>query len=230
MGRKFFLIIVITLSFSNTILSQITLATAIDYRRLQTDFDLENSIGIKGSVEYEGTPYLLDQFTGADIILKAGDGYKGIPMNYNIYNDDFEFLMDSVSFALGNNNIINHINIKDRKFYYLTYTYNSAEIKGYLELVADGKYRFFKKHRVIYTKPQPPSGYVEAQAAKFSSRSPDYFIELVDGSIVYFNNLKDIADLVHEEGRNIKDFIKDNKLKTRQEEDIIQLADYLNGK
>jgi len=230
MVRKIILITAITLSFSNVILSQITPATIIDYRRLQMDFDLENSSIAKEVVDYEGTPYLLDQFTMADILLKAGEGYKGIPMNYNIYNDDFEFLMDSVSYALGNNSIINHININGRKFYYLTYTYNAAEIKGYLELVADGKYRFFKKHRVIYTKPQPPSGYVEAQAAKFSSRSPDYFIELIDGNIVYFNNLKDIAEMVPEQGRNINDYIKDKKLKARREEDIIELADFINGK
>jgi hypothetical protein len=112
----------------------------------------------------------------------------------------------------------------------LTYTYNAAEIIGYLELVADGKYRFFKRHRLTYTKPQPPSGYIEAQLAKFSSRSPDYFIGLNDGNLVYFNNLKSIAKIIPDQGRNITDYIKDNKLKARREEDIIELAGFINGK
>jgi hypothetical protein len=138
--------------------------------------------------------------------------------------------MDSVSYSLGNNDIVSHISINDRNFYYMTYTYNSAHIKGYLELVADGDYRFLKKHRVIYTEAQPTTGYKEAQPPRFSPRSPDYFIELKNGNIVYFNKLNDIADLVPEEGDRIKDYIKANRLKARKEEDIVELADFINGK
>lgn len=230
MGRKIITISVFVLCIANTILSQITPITVIDYRRLQKDFEHAKSTGDKNMPEYDGTPYLFEQFTGSDIHLKGRDGYKNIPMNYNIYNDDFEFLMDSVSYALGNNEIINYIDVDGRTFYYMTYTYNSALIKGYLELVADGPYRFFKKHRIIYTEPQPTRGYVEAQPARFSSRSPDYFIETGNGRITYFGKLDDLADLIPDESKNIKAYIKDNRLKARREEDIIKLAGYINGK
>lgn len=216
--------------FCGNILAQIGPVTDLEFKRFQLDFRLAQSFDDEIAPEYEGNPYLFEEFTGADIILKASKGYEGIPMNYNIHNDDFEFMMDGVSYALGNNNIVSYIRIEDRKFYYMTYTYNSAQIKGYLELVADGDYRFFKKHRVIYTEPKPTRGYVEAQPAKFDSRSPDYFIELKNGKIVYFNKLDDIADLLADEGGSIKDYIKDNRLKARREEDIIELADFINGK
>ncbi len=230
MGRKFFLIAFIPLFFGGIILSQVSAVTDLEFKRFQLDFRLARSFNEKSAPIYDGTPYLFDKFTGANIILKAGKGYEGIPMNYNIHNDDFEFLMDDVSYALGNNNILSYISINDRNFYYRTYTYNSAEIRGYLELIADGDYRFFKKHRVIYTEPQPTSGYVEAQPPKFSSRTPDYFIELKEGKIIYFSNLQDIVDFIPEESDRIKDYIKDNRLKARREEDIIALADFLNGK
>ena len=151
-------------------------------------------------------------------------------MNYNINNDDFEFMMEGVSYALGNNNIVSYISVDDRKFYYKTYTYNSAQIKGYLELVADGDFRIYKKRRLIYTEPKPTRGYVEAQPPKFDSRSPDYFLELKNSKIVYFNKLNDIADMIPDEGDRIKDYIKANKLKARKEEDIVELADFINGK
>jgi len=230
MVRKIFLVVILPLYFCGNILAQIGPVTDLEFKRFQLDFRLAQSLDGEIAPEYEGTPYLFAEFTGADIILKVSKGYEGIPMNYNIHNDDFEFMMDEVSYALGNNNIVSYISIEDRKFYYMNYTYNSAQIKGYLELVADGDFRFFKKHRVIYTEPKPTRGYVEAQPAKFDSRSPDYFIELENGNIVYFNKLNDIADLITDEGGRIKDYIKDNRLKARREEDIIELADFINGK
>lgn len=230
MVKKILLLALLPLYFCGNILAQITPVTDLEFKRFQLDFRLARSFNEKTAPEYEGTPYLFDEFTGANIILKAAQGYEGIPMNYNIHNDDFEFMMDGISYALGNNSIVSYINIDGRKFYYMTYTYNSTQIKGYLELVADGDYRFFKKHRVIYTDPEPTTGYKEAQPPKFSPRSPDYFIELRNGNIVYFNKLNDIADLVPEEGDRIKDFVKANRLKARKEEDIIELADFINGK
>ena len=230
MKRKIFLLSVLALCLGGTILSQITPAKVIDLRRLQIDFEQAKSTEGMNMPAYDGTPYLFDTFTAANIILKEGQGYENIPMNYNIYSDDFEYMVDSVSYTLGNNDIVSHISVNDRHFYYMTYTYNSTQIKGYLELIADGDYRFFEKHRVIYTKPQPTTGYKEAQPARFSSRSPDYFIEFRNGNIVYFNKLNDIADLVAEEGDRIKDYIKANRLKARKEEDIIELADFINGK
>ncbi|MBN1388414.1 MAG: hypothetical protein JW965_08215 [Bacteroidales bacterium] len=230
MGRKIFLLSMLTFCLTSTILSQIRPELVVDLRRLQIEFEQAKCTEGMGTPVYEGTPYLLDSFTTANIILKEGQGYQDIPMNYNIHNDDFEFMIDSVSYTLGNNDIVNYINIDGRNFYYMSYTYNSAEIRGYLELIADGGFRFFKKHRVIYTEPQQTTGYKEAQPPEFSPRSPDYFIELGDGSILFFNKLDDIADLVPGESKRIKDYIKDKKLKARREEDIIELADFLNEK
>ena len=230
MGNKIILILIISLIFGGTTLSQLSPVSDLEFKRFQLDFRLARSFDEEAPPAYDGTPYLFEEFTGANIILKAGKGYEGIPMNYNIHNDDFEFMMEGVSYALGNNDIVRYIRINERSFFYLTYTYNSAEITGYLELVADGNYRFFKKHRVIYTEPQPTSGYVEAQPAKFSPRSPDYFIELADGRIAYFNKLNDIEGMLPEKGNRIKDFIKEHKLKARREDDIIKLAGFINGK
>ncbi len=230
MVRKIFILAMLTLFFYGNVVAQIAPVTDLEFKRFQLDFRLARSFDGTSVPTYEGTPYLFKEFTGANIILNAGKGYEGIPMNYNIHNDDFEFMMEGVSYALGNNDIVSYINIDDRKFYYKTYTYNSAQIKGYLELVADGDIRFYKKHRVIYTEPKPTRGYVEAQPAKFDTRSPDYFIELKNSKIVYFNKLNDIADLIPDEGDRIKDFIKANKLKARREKDIVELADFINGK
>lgn len=204
--------------------------TDLEFKQFQNDFRLAKSFEKENKPEYDGSPYLLDEFRDAEIYLKNGRQYEDVPMNYNIHNDDFEFMTDDISYSLGNNNIVKNIKVGDRDFYYRNYTYNSARIKGYLELVADGDYKIFKKHRVIYTEPKATRGYVEAQPARFSPRRPDYFIELADGNIVYFNKLKEIAELLPEKSDKLKDYIKDNRLKARREEDIITFADYINGK
>ncbi|MCF8223289.1 MAG: hypothetical protein K9J25_09090 [Bacteroidales bacterium] len=208
--------------------AQIYQVDDLDFKRFQDDFRLAKSNAEKSGPEYEGSPYLFDEFSPASIVLRAGEGYEDIPMNYNIHNDDFEFMMDDVSYSLGNNNIVKYIEVDGRKFFYRSYTYNSTNIKGYLELVADGKYRFFKKHRVIYTEPQSTTGYKEAQPASFRPRSPDYFIALESGKILYFRRLKDIPDMIPGRAEEIKDYIKDNRLKARREEDIVQLATFLD--
>ena len=227
MKRKAILVIIVAFCLGGIVSSQVT---DLEFKQFQLDFRLAKSFKEGNKPVYDGNPYLFDEFREAEIYLTDGREYENIPMNYNIHNDDFEFLMDDVSYSLGNNNILKNIRVGDRDFYYRSYTYNSARIKGYLELVADGDYRIFKKHRVIYTEPKATRGYVEAQPARFSPRRPDYFIELTDGSIVYFNKLSEIADLLGERSDDLNDYIKDNRLKARREEDIIALADYLNGR
>ncbi|MFP4489287.1 MAG: hypothetical protein ACLFN1_08290 [Bacteroidales bacterium] len=227
MRQKAILVIIVSFCLGGIVSSQVT---DLEFRQFQEDFRLAKSFKKENKTEYDGSPYLLDEFRDAEIYLKNGRQYEDVPMNYNIHNDDFEFMMDDISYSLGNNNIVKNIRVGDRDFYYRNYTYNSARIKGYLELVADGDYKIFKKHRVIYTEPKATRGYVEAQPARFSPRRPDYFIELTDGNIVYFNKLKEIADLLPENSDKLKDYIRDNRLKARREEDIITLAGYINGK
>lgn len=227
MRQKAILVIIVSFCLEGIVSSQVT---DLEFKQFQNDFRLAKSFEKENKPEYDGSPYLLDEFRDAEIYLKNGRQYEDVPMNYNIHNDDFEFMTDDISYSLGNNNIVKNIKVGDRDFYYRNYTYNSARIKGYLELVADGDYKIFKKHRVIYTEPKATRGYVEAQPARFSPRSPDYFIELADGNIVYFNKLKEIAELLPEKSDKLKDYIKDNRLKARREEDIITFADYINGK
>jgi hypothetical protein len=227
MKRKAVLIIIVSFCLGGIVSSQVT---DMEFKQFQLDFKLAKSFEEGNKPVYDGNPYLFDEFMEAEIYLTDGREYEKIPMNYNIHNDDFEFLTEDVSYSLGNNDIVKNIKVGDRDFYYRSYTYNSARIKGYLELVADGEHRVFKKHRVIYTEPKATRGYVEAQPARFTPRSPDYFIELAGGSIVYFNKLSEIADLLPEESEKVNKYIKDNRLKARREEDIIALADYLNGR
>lgn len=227
MIHKALLIIILSLCLGGIVSSQVT---DLEFKQFQLDFRLAKSFEKENEPVYDGSPYLFDEFRGAEIYLKNGREYENVPMNYNIHNDDFEFMMDDISYALGNNNIVKNIRVGDRDFYYRSYTYNSAGIKGYLELVADGEYRIFKKHRVIYTEPKATRGYVEAQPARFSPRSPDYFIELADGSIMYFNRLSEIAGMLPEQSEEVNAYIKDKRLKARREEDIIALADYLNSR
>lgn len=200
-----------------------------EWSELQRKLRLTRSVD-EMKFEYDGTPYLYKEFSDAELNLSTGQVYKTIPMNYNVHNDEFEFLKDDVAFALRHNTMVSSIIMNDKTFFFLTYHYKTSEVSGFLELIVDGKTRIYKRHRVIYQEPKEAVGYQEAQKASFHPGQPDYLIDLDNGHILYFKKLNNIADMVPDITLELKKYIKDNKLKIKREEDIIKLAYYLNSR
>lgn len=102
---------------------------------------------------------------------------------------------------------------------------------GYLEELSRGKYTLYKRSDVKYTQPQKAqNSFVKATPARFS-KFTEYYLELegrnrIDELELRKNKLLKLVDEADRE--KLKAHIKANRLKTRNENDILSLLVFLN--
>ncbi len=182
----------------------------------------------EGSSYYDGSPYLFEDFTEADIIALNGSSYEKVRMNYDILEDRFVYNYNDTTYVLGSLNLIGWIIIGDREFAYKTFNLGNTATTGFLELISKGRYNIWKRYNMTFLERRNDIPYAEVQNATFREEFPDYFIQLGENNIIKFSSLKKISKLLKD--KQIKSYIRDNKLKMRREEDILTLASYLNGR
>ncbi|MCU4174692.1 hypothetical protein [Carboxylicivirga sp. N1Y90] len=179
---------------------------------------------IEGETEeqYEGSPYLTnDQY---DHQLTFDDQiYTDLHLRFNIYSEDMEIEIDEKYRVIPKNKLFTHFSIGNHDFLYIDNFKNKKQKRCYLERLATTDHiSFYKKHRINLIKAKSPEPYQEAKKAKFVSISPIYFISIDNNTLQSFTSKKDLLDLFPNIKPEIKSYIKKNKVKFNNEDDLIE--------
>ncbi|MEA1888118.1 MAG: hypothetical protein U9N72_13010 [Bacteroidota bacterium] len=184
----------------------------------------------RGEIEsYEGSPYMNEEFQEATITSSEDLVFENVPIRYNVYYDLFEVELEEGIYNLRRGGIVSKVNLEDHRFIYSTYDYLSSEGEGYLELVMEGEYTLYKKHQVVFKEAEPAQPYQEAKPARFEGRDPLFYIAHGDNQSVFIRNRRSFLDIAGEKGKALKDFIKDERLRIKNEEDMLKAVEYLNS-
>jgi len=181
----------------------------------------------------EGSPYYTDKFQNGKLILSSGEVKIYDNLNYNAFIDRFEFLDNDNKFIIANPGIIDTIVHSGHIFQYKDYTTEEGEQKtGFLILLAEGKCDLYKKEIIEFKPYEQTSGHFENKPDRFKARPPKYFLKKGDSNIkeidsfrkrkflrLYFKNNKD----------EFLEYIKNNNLRLRKEEDLIEFIEYYNN-
>lgn len=102
---------------------------------------------------------------------------------------------------------------------------------GYLTKLAEGKYSFYERYDVKYTQPQKAqNSFVPAQPARFS-KFTEYYIELEGRNRIdelELSNRKLIKSVDDNQKEALKLFLKENKLKIKDKNDVYKVLNFLN--
>lgn len=200
-------------------------------------FDRSSSfITISGDdkVDVEGSKYIQDDFKQATISLYSG--YK-FNVKYNAYDDEMEVQgKDNKSFALNKSEKNAEVTFLDNNKTYGVYGYLNSEdqsISGYFQKITNGDVaNLLKKERVMFIEEKlSKTGYDAYRPPQFKRLNDQFFIKLKDSplAIELPKNKKNIANLFPNKKDEILKFIKENKLKTNKEEDLIKLTNFINS-
>ena len=185
----------------------------------------------------DGTPYVSEAFLPAKIISKATSSVedKVLYLRYNAVNGEFEVQgVDEKVYVI--NKYRRDITVK---FVGLNKTYQNF---GYLE---DGnenfsyfinlsnensKVKLLKKENIILVKKTvATTSYDKERPAHYKQVSDDYFIKINENLAQELPKKdKDIANLFPEHSKTILAYVKAEKIKTKKEEDLIKLFEYIN--
>jgi len=164
-------------------------------------------------------------------------GNKIYPVKYNAFHDEIAVLtQDDIVYSLRknskNNIIVTYINPKKvyQIFKYLDNT-NNEDSGFFIELTSKNiNVKLLKKERIIFIGDKKSiSSYAESEPAKYKRIKDKYFIKIDDNIAVALpKSKKEIAKLFPENQKIVLDFIKDETIRFKKEEDLIKLIVFLN--
>ncbi len=181
----------------------------------------------------EGSPYLSDQYVPSKIFFKGQSKPLKAELRYNAYSDNFEFVRNGRPMVISNESDIDSVAYRGEDFVYTTFRNEADEqAKGFLARLVKGKCSLYKLYtREFYQAEQAETGYDEAEPPRFEAEDPTYLIELENDKMPHpiksfwrSRFLNYFGDLEPE----LKDYIKDQNIRLRQEEDLVRFLRYYN--
>ncbi|MBR9846715.1 MAG: hypothetical protein GYB35_11720 [Algicola sp.] len=182
----------------------------------------------------EGSPYINEKFLPATISASEGDVFY---VRYNALNDQFEVKGDNnKAYALNRyrRDIVVEI-LPLKKTYQVIGFYDDErnENFGYFLHLSNpnAKTALYKKEKVIFIDEQKAStGYDSNKPAKYKRVNDTFFIKLENQNILTEvpNKRKDLVKLFPKHKDSVLKYMKENRIKTSKEEDLIQLINYIN--
>ncbi|WP_033957676.1 hypothetical protein [Psychroserpens jangbogonensis] len=182
----------------------------------------------------EGSPYINEKFLPATISASEGDIFY---VRYNAMSDIFEVKGDNnKAYALNRYRrdiVVEMVHLKKIYQVFGYYDDKQNENFGYFLHLSNStsKTILFKKERIIFIDEQKAtSGYDTAKSARYKRLNDKFYIKLGDEKILSElpSNKKAIVKLFPEHQESILKYIKENRIKTSKEKDLIQLIGYIN--
>ncbi len=176
----------------------------------------------------EGTPFLNDNFV-IGVVYDDKDKYVGIPMRYNMYDDQIEFKQNNKDYILDPQTRIKRVNLDGHTFVVDHYEYKGKVRLGYFLLLDSGKMILMSKKIVTYREQQAPRALdIGPTPAKYSTSPDVFFYKLGNGELRKVDNIKKMIASFPDKELELNEFVKKEKI-SKKEDDLIRLLKYYNS-
>ena len=184
--------------------------------------------------DIQGSPYTSDIFLPTQVYYKD-ENYGPLFYRYNAYNEEIEVKKDNSEgsglSALGRDKNIAII-VEGKPMSFKTFIDKKGLTQnGYLILMAQGNYNFYKRVDVKFTEGQKAqNSFVKAIPARFS-KFTEYYLEIPEKNRIdelELSNRKLIKLLPADKQVKTKAYLKENGIKIKDESDVIKVLSWLN--
>lgn len=181
----------------------------------------------------EGSPYINEDFLPARISVSEDEVFY---VRYNAIADQFEVKGENnKAYALNKYRRDIVVQLVGLRKTYQVFGYldeNENENFGYFVIMngQDSNVKLLKKEKKIFIGEKvATTSYDTPKAATYKRTNDDYYIKVGDNNAVELpSNKKDIAKLFPKKEDKILAFIKENRIKTKRENDLNKLMAYIN--
>lgn len=186
------------------------------------DIELEKK-GIQGSVMLFSTK---DKNQGK--VYSGKKVYILNDLNYNIKSEQFQTKLENDSIFIYNLEGLSRVQIKDKDF---SVMYNPVEGKREIyEVVQAGKKMSLLKKYSIRVQKASPNPMVNRKQTKIQKKWKYYAVDYKDNIVEFKGKKKALLELArdNEDKKALKDYISNNRLSVKKEDDLKKIFDYLN--
>lgn len=175
----------------------------------------------------EGSQYIDEQFHPSSFSCLSE---VTPPIRYNVYKEEMEFIFEGKLYYLNKNENC-EITLSNNTYKYII-NYDNKKSNGYLVILnnsKDLKYILYKKEKVKYIpKYIPSSTYADERPPKYVIEKSKYFIKIQDSLIEFPEKKSELLKIFPNFKDSIESFLKEKKIKFREESSLLELMIFLN--
>jgi len=182
----------------------------------------------------EGSPYLFDDFSNADLSIKGGKMHESVPVRFNIHENEMEAINDNGNKLILDKKSIEffilerpRVLVKDGMLTKLVFKKGYGQIKGvtendFVNVLGEGAgYNLVRKYYSNLISP-PTNSYAPSPGKMFIFEETLYLLDESGNVKSVRANNKKITNGVSKDDKNLaKEIIKENKLDLSKESHII---------
>ena len=205
----------------------------INAQNINVDIATERNLmskNVSNKVNADGSPYINDNFASIRITQ-----YKDRLFNarYNAYNGEMEVrIEDNKVIALDNNSDYEVIFTSDNKTYRTVNYVTDQDYakKGFLVVISENdKYSLFKEEKIKFLqKVKATTSYQQDKPAKFQREDDRFYLKINDETTYVPQKKKDLLEAFPEHAKDLKSYMKKNKLNPKNEDELIKIVEYLS--
>lgn len=188
----------------------------------------------ESNIPINGSPYLKDKFSPGILELNDGSKSEKVPLRYNIANDAFEVIQNSDTLSLNQPYKLKKVIFDDKVFIFDPFLRANPERKynGFFQLKVEGKLSLYIKRNKDLLYDSFVSNYQGGSGTKeyYYVDKISYVAKIGDSSGFLIKSKRSF--LKHMDAQNkseIKSFIKKNKIKFKNEKDLVSLVKFINS-
>ncbi len=219
--KYIFSLIIVIISIQN-LLSQSSTVHSID--------KLNGSLKVLSTNKgYKGSPFIYDQFMNSKVYLKSEDKAIDYLLNYNAYEEQIEYKVDGKTFYVTNPKQIKKIEVNNETIVYKKF-YNYDQLKeGYFIELIDDFISLYKKETISAMPLKKVTRVNSPENNKiFIREKPIYYISIYGDPLLLIKNKKMLLEVLFN-NQDLKNFLKDEKVKLHLEDDLKKLVTFLNN-
>jgi hypothetical protein len=178
-----------------------------------------------------GSPYDHDDFIPGDIYYDVNWRYPGVPMRFNIFNDEMEIKLEGQEkvYAVSPEKRIGKIAFQKDTFVVADYEFKRKIIAGFFMVLAHGKVDLLEKPRVEFREKEVDKGFVEPEPDRFIRLQDEYYIRKNGKMAEKLPNLKKVIEFIGDHQKDLEIYAKENKISSGNIEEMIQFVSFYNS-
>jgi len=180
--------------------------------------------------EIQGSPFLTDSFVLGSVYTNNNGQVQNIPVRYNIYTDNIEYIMGASSvLELKNPETVEKVDYGNYKLIYLSQSNKNKSKNGFFIVLTDGNATLLSKPGVTLHKPSPPGGYIDAQPPRFSRNPDTYYIKVGKNQAKIIRNKRHLITSFPDSREELSNYIKAHNTKISDQKSLSDLVQFYNS-
>ncbi|WP_339811077.1 hypothetical protein [uncultured Imperialibacter sp.] len=185
--------------------------------------------GANKGEDYEGSPYMDDEFKDGIVFIEKDRKTNPVPMRYNMYADQMEFKRGDFTYLMEPVLSIDMISVGEHLFILGEFIEANKYNLGFFEVIDTGRLNVMMKQVVRLRPGQAPKAMESAPTLPtYLKLGFEYYYQLDKGEVFKISKVKALVESLPDHQDEMRQFVKKERI-SRKKEDLRKLAAYYNS-